>query len=231
MPLLVGCCAIPVRTVLVGGSGNVVTLDEAITGFDELDISNAFEVDVSQGESYRVVVRIDDNLEKYLRLVKQGSTLRIGLEPDRPYNLANATLEAEITMPEMTGMTLSGASRVTFTGFESTSRLNVDVSGASHLQGDIETGNARFQVSGASQVTLAGSAGDVTIDASGASRLDLSDFAVKDAEVEASGASTVTLNPSGRLDAGASGASHVYYLGNPTLGKIDTSGASSVEPD
>jgi hypothetical protein len=28
---------------------------------------------------------------------------------------------------------------------------------------------------------------------------------------------------------GASGASHVYYVGNPTMGKIDTSGASSVE--
>ncbi len=49
-----------------------------------------------------------------------------------------------------------------------------------------------------------------------------------DADVEASGASTVTVNLSGTLDADASGASRVLYLGNPSLGRIDTSGASSI---
>ena len=96
------------------------------------------------------------------------------------------------------------------------------------LRGDIEAGDARFDVSGASQVTLSGSAGDVTIGASGASQLDLSAFSVDDADVEASGASKVTVNASGKLDADASGASHVYYLGSPTLGRVETSGASSV---
>jgi hypothetical protein len=53
---------------------------------------------------------------------------------------------------------------------------------------------------------------------------------VADADVEASGASKATVNPSGRLDADASGASSIYYLGSPTLGKIDTSGSSTVKP-
>jgi hypothetical protein len=47
--------------------------------------------------------------------------------------------------------------------------------------------------------------------------------------VGASGASTVTVNLSGRLDADASGSSDIYYLGNPELGSIDTSGTSSVQ--
>ncbi len=68
------------------------------------------------------------------------------------------------------------------------------------------------------------------MDASGSSDVDLSDFPVADAGIDASGASTVTVNPSGRLDVEASGASNVYYLGEPSLGTIDTSGASSVEP-
>jgi hypothetical protein len=45
----------------------------------------------------------------------------------------------------------------------------------------------------------------------------------------ASGASTATVNASGTLDAEASGASHVRYLGSPTLGNVEVSGASSVE--
>ena len=59
--------------------------------------------------------------------------------------------------------------------------------------------------------------------------IDLSGFAVADATVDVSGSSTVTVKPRGRLDVDASGASEVFYLGEPTLGKIDTSGSSSVE--
>ena len=73
-----------------------------------------------------------------------------------------------------------------------------------------------------------GSGQNLTVEASGASTVDLGEFSVEDADAEASGASTVTVNPSGTLDARASGASHVYYLGNPTMGEIETSGASSI---
>lgn len=222
--LLAGC-----TLVSISGSGNIVTQEETITGFAKVDVSYAFKVDISQGDAFSVVIRIDDNLVQYLEVVKRGSTLNIGLKSGRSYNIRNATLQAEVTMPELTGLELSGASHVTITGFKSAKGFDVDVSGASSLRGDIEAGDARFDVSGASQVNLSGSAEDVVIDTSGASQVELSAFPVADANVEASGASKATVKPSGRLDADASGASHVYYLGSPTLGKIDTSGASSVE--
>jgi hypothetical protein len=41
----------------------------------------------------------------------------------------------------------------------------------------------------------------------------------------------VTVYVSGTLSASASGASSVKYLGDPTLGSIDISGASSVSPE
>ena len=109
--------------------------------------------------------------------------------------------------------------------------LNVDASGASRLSGDIEAADARFDVSGASRVTLTGSAEDVVIDASGGSTVDLANLPVTHAFVEARGASRVTVNPSVRLDVDASGGSHVTYLGSPTLGTIDSSSDSSVEPE
>ena len=140
-------------------------------------------------------------------------------------------MEAEITMPELTGLELSGATRGTVSGFDSTEGLTVQVSGASRLSGDIQAGDVRFDVSGAGRVTLSGSGEDAVIGASGASHMDLADFPVVDANVEASGASTVTVNASGRLDADASGASHVKYLGSPSLGTVDTSGGSSIEPE
>ena len=61
-------------------------------------------------------------------------------------------------------------------------------------------------------------------------RLRVEDFVVEDADVEVSGASRATVYVTGRLDVDASGASRVDYLGDPILGRIDTSGASSVSP-
>jgi hypothetical protein len=234
VPLLSACAGIPgigdvvpVPGEEIRGSGNVVTQDFDLTGFDKVDVSHAFTVDTSQGDTFSVVVSIDDNLVEYLRVEKSGSTLKIGLAPNRDYASTHAT--AEVTMPELTRLELSGASHGTISGFTSTKALAVDLSGASSLHGDIEAGDARFEVSGASDVTLSGSGQDANIDASGASDVDLADFAVADANVEASGASTVTVNGSGTLNVDASSASAVYYLGNPTLGTIDTSSGASVE--
>jgi hypothetical protein len=189
----------------------VITQEEAIADFEKLDVSNGFRVEVSQGDSFSVVIRIDDNLVEHLQVAKEGNTLKIGLKPGRLYNILGATLEADVTMPELTGLDLSGGSHGTATGFESTRDLVLDLSGGSHA-------------------TLAGTAGDVTIDASGGSEADLSGFSVADVSIEASGGSEVTVNASGRLDADASGGSRVYYLGSPTLGKIDESGGSTVAP-
>lgn len=208
----------------------MVTREEPISEFDKVDISSSFEVVINHGESFSVIIRVDDNLVEHLNVVKEGSTLKIGLKPNRNYPIRNVTMEAEVTVPELTGLDLSGASHANITGFKSTKDLSVDLSGSSSLRGDIEAGDISIDLSGSSEMTLAGSGQDVTIDASGSSELDLAEFPVVDARVDASSASTVTVNASGRLDVDASSASNVYYLGNPTMGEIGTSGESSVEP-
>lgn len=229
IPLLAAILLIGCSQLMITGSGNLVTQEESITGFDKVDISQSFNVDITQGEEFKVVIRVDDNLVEHLDIRKQGSTLRIGLKPSRNFLLTNATLEAEVTMPELVGLDLSGSSEANISGFESTKSLVVDLSGSSDLLGDIQAGDTRFDISGNSRVTLTGSAGDIEVGASGSSEADLSEFPAEDGSVDASGASTVTVNLRGRLDADASGSSDIYYLGNPTLGNIDTSGSSSVQ--
>ena len=223
--LLSGCVPLTIT-----GSGNVVTQEEAISGFDKVDISHSFNVDISQGERFSVVIRVDDNLVEHLQVAKEGSTLKIGLDPNRDYTIRNATMEAEVIMPELTGLDLSSSSHATITGFKSTKDLSVDLSSSSSLNGDIEAGDVSIDLSSSSEMGLTGSGGDVVIDIALSSELNLSEFSVANAMVEASSSSTVTVNASGRLDVNASSSSDVFYLGNPTMGEIDTSSGSSVEP-
>jgi hypothetical protein len=214
----------------IAGSGKTVTLEKEITGFSKVAIGSAFTADVTRGDTFSVVITIDDNLEKYLKVVKEGDTLKVNLEMGAGFSLrGNTVLKAKITLPELTGVTASGASTVTVTGFKSAKELAVDVSGASTLQGDVSSGDARIVVSGASTLTLQGAGRNLDLKVSGASKVHLEGFTVADAGADVSGASTATVNAQGKLDATASGASKLFYTGSPTLGRINSTGASAVE--
>jgi len=208
------------------GSGDLETETYTFADFNKVEISSAFEFEIEQSSSYSIEITVDDNIMEYVRVSQDGQTLRIGLKPATW--IGPATLKASVTMPELSGLDISGASRGTFSNFSSTEDLDIMVSGASRVTGDIVAGNVDFDISGASSVELDGSANDIIADVSGASSLKLDDFTATNADIDFSGASSGTVNLSGRLDADVSGASRLWYIGEPAMGDIDTSGASSV---
>jgi hypothetical protein len=206
-----------------------VEIQETFTDFEKVEVVYDFTVDISQGEEFSVVLNVPDNLVELLEVGKEGDTLKIGLKEGGQGILGRK--QVEITMPELTGLKLIGSSDGSITGFKSAQTLDVSLSGNSSLKGDIEAGDVSFAASGDSNATLSGSGQNLTVEALGNSTVDLAQFSVGDAYISAGGNSNVTVDASGRLDADASGASHVYYLGEPTLGEIDISdNSSSVEP-
>ena len=243
--LLVGCDR---GEGVVRGSGNLDTREMDFSGFTCVEVSHAFEVEIVQSGSYSVSITADDNLFEYIKVSREGETLEIGLEPG---DYRDITLRAEITMPDLYELNLSGATRGTAQGFSSSrdfildlsgassldmrdmsaGDIKADISGASRATGDITAGDGDFDVSGASTVQLQGSARDIVIEASGASRVELGDFLVNNADVNLSGASQATVNLDGRLDADLSGASNLRYIGEPTMGNIHTSGGSVISPE
>lgn len=221
-----GC--FPAGGAVLTGSGRTTTTDYDFSDFTKVSVSSAFQAEITQGESYATSVTVDDNIVEYLDVRVDGDTLHIGLKPRVSLGFRNTTLRTEITMPDLDGLDLSGATRTQVRGFSNTKPASVEISGASQLRGDITTGEMRMRASGASTVELNGSTGRLEVEASGASTVRLQDFTSQDTNVEASGASNVTVNPSGRLTGEASGASTVSYAGNPTSVQVDTSGASNV---
>jgi ribosomal protein L31 len=244
IPVMGGCSLWPV----VRGSGDTVEQSYEFSGFTRISAGWAFDVTVSEAKSYAVKISVDDNLQEYLDVHKDGDTLNITLKHGRAYS--NTHLKAEVKLPRLTALTLSGASKGNVSGFASNDDFRLEVSGASHASladmgverlvievsgassavGDVNAGgDAWLRASGASTMDLSGRAKDANLEVSGASTVDLEDFSVQDAHAEVSGASNATVNASGTLSAEVSGASHLYYTGSPKLGDIETSGASSID--
>jgi hypothetical protein len=224
--LLAGC-ALPSFTAVVG-SGDPVTRTFELADFDTVKIGSSFDAEVIASDDFFVEVSVDDNLEQYLLVEQQGNMLTIGLQPN--IGVARPTLRARVTLPVLAGLEANGASHVDVTGFESGDRMRIDASGASTVRGDLVTDDLDTDVAGASTLEIEGQAEALRATASGASTIDLGGFTVTDADVDANGASTILVNVSGRLDAQASGASNVRYTGDPTLGRIEATGASSISP-
>jgi hypothetical protein len=226
----------------------VITEQKDFRDFTTVKVGNAFRVEVTQSSSYSISITTDSNVMDDIEVFKTGDVLTIRIEPG--IVVQTTTLRAEITMPDLYVLELSGATSGTVEGFSSTHKrvievsgassldladmstgdVVVEVSGASNAEGDLlVSGDAQFTVSGASSLKLDGEANNLLVDeCSGGSTLDLSNFPVNNAMVDLSGASRGTVNLDGRLDANISGASRLEYIGEPTMGDINISGSSSI---
>ena len=241
--LLSGCWLFGVVT----GSGNLVTEEMDFSDFTRVEVGHAFEVEITQSGSYSVSITADDNLFEYIQVSKSGETLKMGLKS--PYGYQSVTLRAKITMPELHGLDLSGATRGTAQGFSSShdfvlelsgassldmvdmsaGDIKFDLSGASVVTGSISAVDAQFDLSGASRVELEGSANNMLITSSGASHLELADFPVRKVDINLSGASEASVNLCVKLDVDLSGGSNLRYIGEPILGDLNISGGSVIE--
>ncbi|MHB1132215.1 MAG: head GIN domain-containing protein [Chloroflexota bacterium] len=209
----------------VVGSGKVVAKDFPLADFSALEAANGFRVEVRRADGFAVRVSADDNILDYLRVEKQGDTLRLGL---RNGNYNNITLRAEVSLPQLRAVNLSGGSNAGLNGFKNEGDFLADLSGAARLDGELVAAKARCGLSGGSNVTLSGSANRLEIEASGGSKANFVSFAAKEVDARLSGGSEATVAVEGKLDVKADGGSNLYYTGNPTLGRQDLSGGSSV---
>ena len=228
------------------GSGKLSTWDFDHSDFKKIEAGSGFELNIVKSDSYLVRVTFDENLLEYLDVRKSGDTLHIGLKPN--YNYINCAHEANITLPDLRGLALSGDShaevkgfrtsrsvRFEFSGYSSahiedfeSGSTHFEISGSSNATGNIKIQNGVFVLSGGSDIEFTGSAEGISVKASGGSLVRLDNFIVDNADVNLSGASEATINTIGRLDVNLSGASTLYTIGKPRLGEFSASGGSTI---
>ena len=230
----------------VSGSGTPATKTYDYAGFTGLRVDSAFRAEVARGDESAVSVTVDDNLVEHLRVELDGDTLHIGLDPRYAYR--DASLSATVTMPSLTALEVTGAAKADVSGFAAgdpldlqasgdgsvalsgarTGDVNVDVSGAADVSGQLEAKQLGGDVSGAGELTLTGSAEALALDASGAGTLELSGMTAGLADLQLSGGAHAAVRVTGTLNVEASGGAKLDYYGSPTLGNVDVSGGAEV---
>ncbi len=212
----------------IRGSGHVNAVELSDQGFTKVRLGHGCRSHISYSTDYSVVVRIDDNIEQYLDVERNGSELSIGLKPHHWYS--GITFEADIAMPDLERLDLSGGTKCALSGFTLDHDVDFGLSGGSELNGGITATNGSFSLSGGSSIELMGQGSSTRLDGSGGSRFDLGDFDSRDVDVNLSGGSNATVRVSGELSGDLSGGSQVRYIGEPKMERISKSGGAGVRP-
>lgn len=187
------------------GSGNIKTEKRDVSDFSSVKAGGAITIEVTAQKEFSVEVEADDNLLEYVKTEVKGDTLKIYTEGRIS---TRNPIRVRIAMPNIESFDVSGASSGTLTNIKNET-LTIDASGASKIK-------------------VEGEAKELNVDLSGASRLDAENLRAENVTVDASGASSATVVASNEINADASGASKIRYIGEPKNVRKNSSGASSV---
>ncbi len=207
--------------------------DRNLSGFTSINVTNAFDVYISQGNQDAVAVsKSDESGTSYIITNVSDGVLYISYRYKgwSWSSLRNNKLKAYITVKNLEKLTVSGACNVSFVDPITSGRLVVNSSGASDIKGQVKVNSLKLRASGASNISLSGTATETDFNISGACSIKSLDLVTNNCAIVASGASSVKLTINQSLKANISGASDIRYKGTVSMLNSKTSGASSIKP-
>lgn len=203
------------------------TRNFSLTGFDELEMGNAFQVHVKAGDTYAITATGELNDLDDLEVFTEEGELTVRY---KDWRKNRKEMKIEVTMPTLSGVEFSGAVDAGVYGFDNIREIDFELSGASHCDFIGSAKNIEVDLSGASYLSLIGSGKFLEGTLSGASELNSFDYQTEESDLKLSGASKGEIHVSKFLKVEASGASKLRYLGTPNIQK-KVSGGSTVSQD
>jgi len=209
----------------VRGSGKTATEQRKANDFKKIDISGAYKIHLKQDSSLTISITGDDNLLKYVLTSVDGDRLTI---TSKKTMCLDDSLVVNIGIRNLDEIKSSGAVEVSSTGKIITNNLNINVSGASKVNLDVNAANVVSHGSGVSELNLTGQAASHSVEFSGVGKINAYDFVVGEYTINTSGASHCKINVLKTLNVHSSGASEILYKGSPSTVNNDKSGASKI---
>ncbi len=193
----------------IDGKGPIVSNNITVGQFDEVEVSNAMNLFIRQGDKQTVVIKSQANIFERVHAKTRDGRLEIELEQG---NYHNTDISVYVTVPNIKYIGGSGASQVELSHFDKMRSLELDFSGATKF----------IAVGPETEID------QLFVDISGAGEMNAFLLKCKKINLDLSGASSCEIYATENLNLDISGASEVRYKGKPRI-KQDISGASSVE--
>ncbi|MGL1887080.1 MAG: PspC domain-containing protein [Reichenbachiella sp.] len=205
----------------------VVSLED----FNELEIHGFYNVDIRQGDEFKIGVNGPRKLTDDVIVNKYDQVLVLDFEK-KDWNILEdikneGELNVTIYMPELSRVKGTGMCSFDIKGFDS-DELVLDFSGATTCHYEGNTKELMLELHGASNIELSGQTGYLVGDVSGASSLRAYKLNAKKVDLKATGASTARVRAKDEMSVKATGLSNIRYKGDPDIKMIDEDGMSTI---
>ena len=222
--LLVSGCVINLQDTITG-DGNTVTQTRDLQEFSGIKVGSGIDVFVTQGETQKVEVEADENLQEWIRTEVEGSVLHIYVE--KSIRMAKSK-KVSISCKAIDRLDISSAAEVTGLSRFKTDKLDIDLSSAGKLKFEVEAGEIRLSASSAAKGYLKGTAQKITADLSSAGEMAAFDLETKVCDISVSSAGKARTWVTDEASFQASSGGNINYTGEPKIRNINTSSGGSV---
>lgn len=221
---ILSCSCADISTVT--GNGHTTITKRTVPSYKGISISGGIDLYITQGDSEKVEVGVDENLQSMIKTEVNDGILNV--YPSRGILFKMSKVKVNVTVKNLSKISCSGGSDAFTTNMLSVPELSVEASGGSDIKLSVKTQKFNGNANGGSDIYLKGATKFFDCSASGGSDIHAKELMVESAKVDASGGSDVHLHITKQLDANASGGSDVYYSGNPQFKNVEKSGGSDV---
>jgi hypothetical protein len=199
--------------------GNGIEASEArlTLDFNQVKSEGNFDVHITNGNEYDVVVYAESNIIPYIETNVTGGTLRIYVRGI--HNINNRLpMEVYITTPTLRSVVQSGSGIIT-TDYFSANQFDAVVSGSGKIETAVDAVNVNAIVSGSGTLLISGESTGADLLVSGSGKIDAYDLDLRECEAKISGSGNMWVTVERYLKASISGSGNLYYSGTPDIEK------------
>lgn len=198
------------------GSGNLVTEQRAVSGFDRIEFGGVGKMSIRQGDVESLTIEADDNLIDHIATRVVADRLIIDMEKN--VNFGGMTrINYDLVVKDLSRLTLSGFGDIDMDELE-TDSLTVMLSGSGNLTlADLQADRLDVTITGFGNTEIGGEVNDLQVTIKGAGSFKGGDLLSQTARIEVSGFGNVTAWVERDLDVEITGSGNVSYYGLPDV--------------
>lgn len=213
------CSTIPTFNNRLEGSGNVISEERRVSGFDRVSLSGFGEVTIHQGDVEALTVRTDDNIMPFVETDVRNQTLVLGFTRAGENKSISPSdgIHFDLVVKDLNRLEISGAGSVHADQLV-TEKLQLNLSGAGSLEiYNLEADELVGRISGAGSILVTGEVSGQDVTHSGVGSYHAADLKSKTAIIDISGAGSATVWVLETLDVSVSGLGNIIYYGTPRV--------------
>jgi len=204
------------------GSGNVITENRTVSGFNRVHLEIPANLDIQQGPTESLTVSGEDNILPYLVTDVSGSELAISLKPFTNIR-TNRPIQLSLTVKNLEELDNTSSGKVTIHPITTGNfHLVLSSSGDADIEG-IQADQITADLSSSGGILIQGTAKQLDLNVTSSGSFQAADLQVQDAKVSLSSSGEATVWVAENLNANISSSGNLSYYGNPTVSQNTSS--------